>query len=294
MTIKYQITPAYIAWRVKKLACNLVPSKKLRQKLKKSMPQKYDVLSFSDEAMAKYAQILRQYPDVLSPEDTFELACQKLSFSRIGDGEFNNIIGGRNSFNSADPALAVRLKEICEAGSTSSCLVCLNSYKLPEGHSAYKWFLHHGTRYLNKVLDTVKFKPEEYGDAYFLLRLSLLGNRLNQEGLRKIKGLWQERKVLFVCNSESPLIHDDLNLFDNVARKEFLYIPNKNAFAAYAQILTDIKKYDTSWLIYMEAGATASVLAWDLSKDGWQAFDMGDFYKRLLSSQNGELNSCQR
>lgn len=91
---------------------------------------------------------------------------------------------------------------------------------------------------------------------------------------------------MFVCNSESPLIHDALNLFDNVARKEFLYIPNKNAFAAYAQILTKIKKYDTSWLFYMEAGATASVLAWDLSKDGYHAFDMGDFYKRSLAAQN--------
>ncbi len=286
MTIKYRVTPSYVLWRIKKIACNFIPSKKLRQKLKKSMPRKWDVIEFSDKDMKKYAQILEQYPDVLSPEETFELARQKLSFSRIGDGEFNNVIGGRNSFNSADPALALRLKEICEAGSRESCLVCLNNYKLPEGHSAYKWFLHHGTRYLNEVLKIVKFKPEKYGDAYFLVRMSLPDNSLNREGLQKIKELWAGRKVLFVCNSESPIIEDDLNLFNDVERKEYLYIPDKNAFADYAQILKNIKKYDTSWVIYMEAGATASVLAWDLSKDGYQALDMGDFYKRTLLLQN--------
>lgn len=286
MTIKYRITPAYVWWRIKKIACNLIPSKKLRQKLKKSMPQKWDVLSFSDKDMEKYAQILKRYPDVLSPEETFELACQKLSFSRIGDGEFNNIIGSRNSFNSANPELALRLKEICESGSTESCLVCLNNYKLPKEHPAYKWFVHHGTRYLEKVLEIVKFRPEKYGDAYFLLRISVQNKRLSQDGLQKIKKLWQGKKVLFVCNSESPIVQDELNLFNNIAEKEYLYVPDKNAFDNYAQILTKIKKYDTSWLFYMEAGATASVLAWDLSKDGYHAFDMGDFYKRSLAAQN--------
>ena len=73
-----------------------------------------------------------------------------------------------------------------------------------------------------------------------------------------------------------------LKAFAEIATKEFLFVPDKDAFDSYDDILTDIKKYDTSWQIYLEVGATASVLAWDLSHQGYHALDMGDFYKRSL------------
>ena len=285
MPIKYQITPKYIAWRIKKIACNFVPGKNLRKKLKQAMPRKWDVISFSEADMEKYRNLLKSYPDVLSPQETLEIALKTLCFSRIGDGEFNNIIGTRNSFNEPDSKLEQRLKEICETGSTANCLVCLNNYKLPKEHPVYNWFVHHGTRRLDLVLDKVRFAKQKYGDAYFLIRNSQNEQRVDQQGLDRIKTLWNGQKVLFVCNRKSPIIKDECHLFDQVKQKEFLYIPDKNAFDHYEEILTDIKKYDQTWKIYLEAGATASVLAWDLAKEGYHAFDMGDIYKRLPKKQ---------
>ena len=282
MAIKYQITPKYIAWRIEKILCNLVPSAALRKKLKASMPRKWDVISFSQKDMEKYQQLLQNYPDILSKEETLEAALNICSFSRIGDGEFNTIIGKRNSFNDADAKLALRLKEICENGSDEHCRVCLNNYKLKKGHSGYTWFLHHGTRYLEDVLATVTFKKEKYGEAYFVLSNTQDKNGLNWKGIDRIKSLWNEQKLLIVCNKKSPLVQDQLNIFNNVLQKDFLFIPDRNAFDSYNQLVDNIKKYDTSWKVYLEAGATASVLAWDLSHLGYQMFDMGDFYKRSL------------
>ena len=283
MAIKYKITPKYVAWRIEKILCNLVPSKNLRKKLKASMPRKWDVISFSPQDMEKYQRILQSYPDVLTPGETLEIALKTRSFSRIGDGEFNTIVGKRNSFNDVDQKLALRLKEICENGSDEHCLVCLNNYKLEKGQGGYKWFLHHGTRNLEDVLAHVSFKKEKYGDAYFVIRTTQKDGDLLQEGINRLKYLWNEQKILIVCNKKSPLIQDPLNIFDGVSQKEFLYIPDRNAFGSYDELVENIKKYDTSWRVYMEAGATASVLAWDLSHLGYQMFDMGDFYKRSLA-----------
>ncbi len=280
MPIKYQITPKYVWWRTKKILCNLVPSHEMRKKLKQAMPRKWDVISFAPKDMETYQNMLKLYPDILPPAETLDLALKPLSFSRIGDGEFNIIIGGRNSFNKSNPKLAERLKEICESGSNGHCLVCLNNYKLPKDHPTYSWFVHHGTRYLDQVLERVNFKKEKYGDAYFLIRNSQDANGLNQTGLEKIKTLWLGQKVLFVCNKKSPVVTDPSAFFNQTATKEFLYIPDKDAFDSYEEIISDIRKYDTSWKIYLEAGATASVLAWDLSKEGYIVYDMGDFYKR--------------
>ena len=268
MAIKYQITPKYIAWRIEKILCNLVPSAALRKKLKASMPRKWEVISFSPEDMKKYQQILKNYPDILSKEETLESALKIRSFSRIGDGEFNTIIGERNSFNDADAKLALRLKEICENGSDDHCLVCLNNYKLKKNQSGYVWFLHHGTRYLEDVLATVNFKKEKYGEAYFILSNTQDKNGLNWDGINHIKSLWNGQKVLILCNKKSPLIKDPLNIFDNALQKDFLFVPDRNAFSSYDELAEAIKKYDTSWRVYMEAGATASVLAWDLSHLG--------------------------
>ena len=283
MAIKYQITPKYIAWKFVRRLCNLAPSASLRKKLKFSMPKKWDIIRFSPNAIEKYHQILQNYPYILTPEETLEAALKISSFSRIGDGEFNAIVGKKNPFNDIDIKLALRLKEICEKGSDECCLVCLNDYRLPKEHSAYTWFLYHGTRYLEDILAMVSFKNKKYGDAYFILRLIQNNYGLNRDAIKQIKSLWNGQKLLIVCNKQSPLVQDPLNIFDNIKQRDFLYIPDRNAFSAYDELVEAIKKYDTSWRVYLEAGATASVLAWDLSHLGYQMFDMGDFYKRTLA-----------
>lgn len=274
--IKYQITPQYAAWRIKKLAYNFIPFGKLRRKLQKSLPRKWDVISFSAENMAKYQELLKHYPDVLSPEESLALA-QGKSFSRIGDGEFNNIIGRRNSFNDPDNKLADRLTQICESGSTENCIVCLNNYKLPQGHPAYRWFLHHGSRRMEPILQHVKFADQKYADAYFLIR----------NPLDEVRKLWEGRKILFVCNHKSKVIDDPAGFFASAPAKEYIFVPERNAFAQYDELLAQIKRYNSrEWVIYMEAGATASVLAWDLAQAGYRALDMGDLYNRFLESKH--------
>ena len=284
MPFRYELTPKYIVWNILKFLCKFVPVQKLRKRLREMLPPKCKVFSLSVQDIEKIQEMLVKYPEVFSPEKTLAKVLKIPSFSRIGDGEFNSIVGASNIFNKFDNRLADRIKEICETGSTPQCLVCLNNYKQPYDFPSYGWFVYHGTQHLWKVLQLVTFQKKGYGDAYFLICTTQKGKNIIPVQIEKIKSLWNGRKVLFVCNQNSPVIDDKLQLFERVTLKRYLYIPDKNAFDHYKELLNKIKEYGTEWIIYLEAGATASVLAWDLSKEGYRALDMGDFYKRSLST----------
>ena len=269
----------YVLYLLKKQLFKIVPIKSWRKKLKNTLPAEYKVKWYSKKELAYFHEILEKYPAVMSAEETLKIVVEKkLSFSRIGDGEFNLIIDESNVFNHNDDCLKQRLIEIAEARHSRNCLICLNNYK-PKNNAMYRWFLYHGLFALPRVLSTIKFQKQNFGDAYFLCKT------LNQKSITTIKSIWQNRKILFVCN-EASLCQDDVyDLFNNVKEKKFLFVPAKDAFNNYNEILKEIKTYTSEWIIYLECGATASVLSWDLAQMGYRALDMGDYYKRLLNHE---------
>lgn len=273
---------ALLMFEIKRYLFKMIPIRSWRKKMLATLPPKHELLVYSAGQLSDFHNLLKRYPNILSVEQTFDRVInQHLSFSRIGDGEFNLMINERNIFNKCDDRLRRRLIDICET-SSQTCLVCLNRYT-----DNSKWWLYHGLKYLPKVLNQVSFKADTYGDAYFLL--SYISNiKETTAGLEEIKKLWRGRKVLFVCRQDSLIRKDKLSIFSDVTEKAFLEIPATNAFDRYDAILKAITAYSTDWKIYLECGATASVLAWDLSHAGYQAWDMGDFYKRLTRIMKDE------
>lgn len=273
----------YVLYLLKKQLFKIVPIKSWRKKLKNTLPAEYKVKRYSKKELAYFHEILEKYPAVMSAEETLKIVVEKkLSFSRIGDGEFNLIIDESNVFNHNDDCLKQRLIEIAEARHSRNCLICLNNYK-PKNNAMYRWFLYHGLFALPRVLSTIKFQKQNFGDAYFLL-YNIIENTASPQ-LPKIISLWNNKKILFVCNKNSLLIDDNNHLFDTVTQKHFLFISPNNAFDEYNKILQEICAYSKDWVIYLECGATASVLSWDLAQMGYRALDMGDFYKRLSEKE---------
>ena len=64
-------------------------------------------------------------------------------------------------------------------------------------------------------------------------------------------------------------------LFDIAAEIHRLLCPSTDAFNKYDQILSEIKKNPRNILILLALGHTATVLAYDLAKCGYQAIDIG-------------------
>ncbi|MDR2870426.1 MAG: GT-D fold domain-containing protein, partial [Deferribacteraceae bacterium] len=67
----------------------------------------------------------------------------------------------------------------------------------------------------------------------------------------------------------------------------FINIPPANAWDEYDTIFEAAKKYSTDWLVLISAGPTATVLAYDLYKVGYQALDIGHIAASLKEVYDG-------
>lgn len=264
----------------------MVPVRSWRSYLMHKLPRYEHRLVYSDDDVKLFNKTIKQYPSILSPAETLDIILKnQLSFCRIGDGEFNSIINECNVFEPFNAKLAEQMLKICQNTETKNCLICLNKYDISKEMWMHNWFRFHGTFFLPKIINQVHFGRFVYGDAYFLMRL--INSRAEfYKNLNKIQLLWNKRRVLFVCNKDSLSITDKLGVLSNIVEKQFIFIPAQNAFSQYDKILSNILSYPKDYLIYIEAGATASILSLELSQYGYQVYDMGDFYKRLMQIYN--------
>ncbi|MBQ8886252.1 MAG: DUF1792 domain-containing protein [Candidatus Gastranaerophilales bacterium] len=224
--------------------------------------------------------------NILSIEDTISYVINnKASVSRIGDGEElgGNILGRDCHF----PELKDKLTKIMKNGSNKNCLVCVNNFNADKEDLSLYWrrhFLNYWTNVVPpSVLQTLEFdNVGVYGDAYaFLFYFNGATSAEIKKRKRYIEQIWNNRKVLFVVNRDSKIVKDN-ECFSNVLLKDYIYGPEYNAYEKYYEIYEQIKNnYGTDWLIYIEMGAMATVLAYELSVLGYQALDMGHFYTRI-------------
>lgn len=92
--------------------------------------------------------------------------------------------------------------------------------------------------------------------------------------ISNLKKLWNNRDIIFVEGEHSRCGYKN-DLFDNAKSLKRIICPSFNAFEIYDKILSSVLKIDKDKLILIALGPTASVLAYDLSKNGYQAIDIG-------------------
>jgi glycosyltransferase family protein len=93
--------------------------------------------------------------------------------------------------------------------------------------------------------------------------------------VKKLKQIWDNRNIIIVEGEASKLgVGNDL--FDNAASIRRILCPKVDAFRKYDEILSAVKKnYIENDLVLVALGPTATCLAFDLSKEGIQALDVG-------------------
>ena len=92
--------------------------------------------------------------------------------------------------------------------------------------------------------------------------------------IKKLKKIWEERDIIIVEGDKSRIgIGNDL--FNKTKSIKRILCPAKHAFSVYDRILNAVLKVSKDNLILIALGPTASVLACDLSKKGYQAIDIG-------------------
>jgi glycosyltransferase family protein len=197
--------------------------------------------------------------------------------SRFGDGELRLMIGqGKIIFQEADHRLADRLKEVLQSDIKNLIITMpkpLSSVNFLTLNSKYFWigFLNLYGRQLSPYLK----KKYLYGDTG-VTRFYMGLKDKNQSRIiaEKLKTIWDKKEVLIIEGEFSRMgVGNDL--YNNAASIQRIICPSENAFKSYDEILQLAKEYGKGKLILIALGPTASILSYDLAKDGYWAIDIG-------------------
>jgi len=223
----------------------------------------------------KYVSMM---PFVSDEASTLEkIASRKYSVARYGDGEIGICLGGEIYFQEYDSKLSQRLKEILIDESVENLLVCIapnvsSCYALTSRVRTfiYKFFARHKESYV-KLLNPDK----KYGSTFISRPDAFIFKGEELEQYRNLlRKLWNNRDVLIVTGQGSRFVLVP-ELFDNIKSSEFIYGLSENSFRRYDELLARVKSHSKDKLILLAIGPTATVLAYDLAIEGYQAIDIG-------------------
>lgn len=222
-----------------------------------------------------------RYPIIESGEKAINLIIKKhKSLCRFGDGEFAIIAGvNRQKFQRADSKLGERLKEVLQYNQ-DNILLCI-----PDIYGDLSKY-NDNCRYNIRAYLTEEVRQQHYEllnlkniyyDAYLTRPYaSYKDNNTNAPQIRfeHLKKIWNNRDILIIEGEKTRMgIGNDL--LSNASSIIRILGPAENAFDRYNDILAEALKQDKHRLVLIAMGATATVLAYDLSLAGYQALDIG-------------------
>lgn len=216
-------------------------------------------------------------PNVQSIDKTMDkIINEKCSVARYGDGEFKVINGTGNGFQRADDKLALKLKSILLT-EEEKFIVCLpdifSDLSIYKTHAQLFW-----KEYLifnrYKIYRLLKKNKLYYNSFVTRLYMDWLDQNKSKSWFIKLKQVWDKRDVVIIEGEGSRLgVGNDI--FDNANSISRILAPAENAFDKYDSILEEVSSIDKSSLVLIALGQTATVLAYDLYKLGYQAIDIG-------------------
>lgn len=216
-------------------------------------------------------------PRIATIDETIEkIVTEKCSISRFGDGEILLTECHAIGFQKGDRELAKRLKDIITSQNDKH-LVCLSDtftdiYRFTR--SCRRFWRTHFYLY-GKLWDKLLTSDRQYYNT-FITRpyMDYASKEETPKWFNSMKKIWQNRDVIFIEGEKSRLgVGNDL--FDNAKSIHRILGPACDAFDKYDEILTEALKQDKDVLFLIALGPTATVLAYDLFKAGYQAIDAG-------------------
>lgn len=137
--------------------------------------------------------------------------------------------------------------------------------------SFYKNFLYKNKFKLSKIINKQKIYYSSFISRFYI---DFINNNGIKNYIKILKKIWDKREVLIIEGEKSRLgIGNDL--FDNMKSIKRIICPIKNSFKVYDKIIKETLKVNEKRLILIALGPTATLLAYDLYKLGYQSIDIG-------------------
>lgn len=220
------------------------------------------------------------YLKILNVEESLQyLEKNTISFYRYGDGEIAIMLGDSIPFQKYDEKLAKRLKELLTpyAENVKAAIPYYyfnyenNLIPMIEGF-AYamkkqrRFLMKYCSRseiYLDTSISQIYQSYETYDfDSYF----------------SRVENLFAGRDVTLISGG-NVLKHLQYNLLDKSNSIEYIIAPDRDAYDEYGLLLSKALRTPRERLVCIVLGPAAKPLAYDLARNGYQAWDIGHFLK---------------
>ncbi len=225
-------------------------------------------------------------PIVSTVEETVsEILDNHKSIARFGDGEFSIMMGNsRQGFQKQDDKLMKRLIEVMNSDESGILIAVADNYGSLNKYSSLSKneIRYYMTEDVRRGHSKFFKEGRVYYNAYLTTPYMLYGDRDTdgpQKRFDELKKIWDKRDVIIVEGALSRLgVNNDL--FINAKSIKRILCPPEHAFSEYEEILNSAidegKKTRTQDALFiLSLGPTATVLAYDLYKAGFQALDFG-------------------
>lgn len=216
--------------------------------------------------------------NIRDKEETVEKILQGYSISRYGDGEFSMIISPKNiSFQEYDSILSKKLFEVLNSSlenhlvAIPTPLIKVDNLIKGDGWYWSKYYFQK-KKYLDKILD----KNKVYYDAMISrFYMPYLEKTKNIKVIEKLKNYFENKDIL-ILEGENTRFGLGNELLKKSKRIRRIILPARDSFSKYNEILEEVKNnYSQDVLLLIALGPTATVLAYDFCKLGYQALDVG-------------------
>lgn len=224
-------------------------------------------------------EVREQCPKIIDVDRTAEILLkEKKSLARFGDNEFALISGQiRTNYQKADSILGKRLKEVIHAQEDNLLIAIANDYGRLDQYTdqAAEDIRSYMSRDVRKQHMELLDLNREYYDA-FVSRPYMIYRDKSKAGKRfeDIQKIWDGQDVL-VVEGEYTRFGVGNDLLDHAATVSRILVPSKNAFSKYDEILSEVRRQGRNKLILAILGPTATVLAYDLAREGYWIIDIG-------------------
>lgn len=206
---------------------------------------------------------------------------EKKSLCRFGDGELRSAFVGVNiGFQENNVEMQSKLRKILlNEEENSQAMIglydTLNSVSGMTRGSKIYWI-----KFMVDNYDTIiKRIPKErlYASTNITRPYMDYKNKSKsvvEERFGLIKKIWNKKDVVMV-EGEFTRLGIGNDLFDNCNTIKRIICPAQNAFSKYDEIYNSIKNESKEKLFLIALGPTTTILAYELSKEGYQCIDIG-------------------
>ncbi len=216
---------------------------------------------------------------ILNLEESLKkLLTSKKSIARFGDGELDLILGRTLKFQKNDFKLGKRLEEILSSNQ-EKCLI-----GVPDVISTFENLTDESQEFWIKNMYRTReiwLKYLDKNQTYCTANLTRLYIRFKDKSKCKeyfdlLRSIWKGREIV-ICEGEKTRFGVGNDLLDKCKSIQRIICPAEDAFDKYEEIISELKKQPKEKLVIIALGPTATVLAYDLAQEGYQALDIGHF-----------------